>query len=317
MILERFGVDPTRLPKTKLEKPRVLILDADGAAYRAAATAKTLPTVLRRFCTEVLEYQFLTNSTDVRLHLTGQGGYKGGRGSWPSFKPYQGNRKGKAKPPLLEPLRELLGTPAAVDMGLPEEWYVRLHRFWEADDGCTMDSYVLKDQGLVVSDDKDMRMTMHPYWEKDKAAVSLIDDRFGYVADGPGTNPIGHGTKYFWLQMLMGDTPDDIRGLDKLDGRNCGKATALRFLKNVHCENEAANKVLWAYAKIGQDALAEAQLLWMRRHEQDCAFRYMQELDLEPGLRDWLQELHAYHLKYKEFNKRETNEAGEESAEVV
>ena len=304
-ILERFGVDPDLLPKTEITQPRILILDADGAAYRAAATAKTLPTVLRRFCTEVLEYQFLTNSTEVRLHLTGQGGYKGGRGTYPAFKPYQGNRTNKIKPALLEPLRELLGTPEAVEMGLPEEWYCKLHRYWEADDGCMMDSYQFKDGGLVVSDDKDLRMTPYPYWEIHKAAVSTVNNRFGYVADSERTNPEGHGTKYFWLQMLMGDTPDNIRGLDKLDGKNCGKATALEFLQDVSCEHEAANKVLWAYAKHGQDALAEAQLLWMRRHEQDCAYRYMMELELDEPLRKWVQELHKYHERYREVHRSE------------
>ena len=295
-VLARLGFDSALLPKSTVEIPRVLILDADGAAYRACSSAKTLPTALRRFCTEVLEYQFLTNSTDVRAHLTASGGFKGGRGLVQAFKPYQGNRAGKAKPALLEPLRELLGSPAAVDMGLPAEWFVCLNRYWEADDACTMDSYVLRDKGLVVSDDKDLRMTPYPYWELSLGAASTIPNRFGYIRNADKTYPIGHGTKYFWLQMLMGDTADNIRGLDRLDGRLCGQVGAMDFLSGVECENEAANKVLWAYARNGQDPLCEAQLLWMRRFQEDCAYTYLMELDLDASLRTWLKQLHAYHI---------------------
>jgi hypothetical protein len=296
VILERLGIDPAKLPKTKLEKQRTLILDADGAAYRAAATAKTLPTALRRFCTEVLEWQFLTNCNNVRLHLTGQGGYKAGRALYPAFKPYQGNRTGKAKPALLEPLRELLGTPQAYSMGMPEDWYCKLHRYWEADDACTMDSYVYRDDGLVVSDDKDLRMTVHPYWEARKGAASVLSDDWGYIStDTEATYPVGHGLCYFWLQLLMGDTADNIRGLDKLHGKNVGKAGAVQFLEGRRDADAVANEVLWHFAAIEQDPLAEAELLWMRRHEQDSAYSYLSSLDLDPRLKVWLGELHHYH----------------------
>ena len=77
---------------------RVLLLDGDGAAYRAAATAKTLPTAFKRFVTEVLTDMFNTQSQLVRVHLTGAGGAKANRGLYPAAKPYQGNRQGKAKP---------------------------------------------------------------------------------------------------------------------------------------------------------------------------------------------------------------------------
>lgn len=302
-MLSRLGINASALPNMYSPQPsRTLILDADGAAYRAAATAKTLPTVLRRFVTEVLEYMFLTNSTEARLHLTAAGGFKGGRSLYPSFKPYQGQRAGKGKPNLLEPLRELLGTPQAVEMGLPEEWYVNLNRYWEADDTCMMDAYVLKDRGIIVSDDKDLRLTPYPYFEKSLSSISTIKDRLGFVSESTtgGSYPIGHGTKYFWLQMLMGDSADNIRGIDKLDGRNCGKAAAMRFIQDETDENEIANKVLWAYAKINQDALAEAQLLWMRRHESDCALTYFNELQIDKPVLTWLQGLDKYHKDYME-----------------
>ena len=296
MILERLGIDPAVLPKMKLEKQRIMLLDADGAAYRAAARAKTLPTALRRFCTEVLAWQFQTNSTDVRLHLTGEGGFKGGRHLYPSFKPYQGNRTGKSKPALLEPLRELLGTQQAYDMGMPEEWYCRLNRYWEADDTVMMDSYTFKDKGIVVSDDKDLRMTIYPYWEARRGASSVLSDNWGYIEmTDLATYPLGHGLKYFWLQMLMGDTADNIRGLDKMDGRNIGQVRAVEYLEDKTCQHTVANEILWSYAKINQDPLAEAELLWMRRHEYDSAYEYLMSLDIDQALKTWLRSLRDFH----------------------
>lgn len=296
MILERLGIDPAALPKMKLEKQRIMLLDADGAAYRAASTARTLPTALRRFCSEVMEWQFLTNSTDVRLHLTGEGGFKGGRNLYPSFKPYQGNRTGKSKPALLEPLRELLGTQQAYDMGMPEDWYCKLNRYWEADDTVMMDSYTFGDRGIVVSDDKDLRMTVHPYWEARRGASSVLSDDWGYIEmTDLATYPLGHGLKYFWLQLLMGDTADNIRGLDKMGGRNIGQVRALEFLEDKTCQHEVANEILWCFAAIKQDVLAEAELLWMRRHEYDSAYEYLVNLELDSDLKKWLRSLRDYH----------------------
>ena len=298
MVLERLGIDPSLLPVQQIEKPRVLILDADGEAYRAAATARTLPTALRRFCTGVLEWQFLTNSNEVRLHLTAEGGYKGGRSLYPSFRPYQGNRTGKSKPALLEPLRALLSSPKAVDMGMPEDWFCKVHSYWEADDACTMDSYYYKDDGLVVSPDKDLSMTLHPKWIHQLGASSTLSNDWGWIEKHPDyTNPLGHGLVYAMYQWLAGDTADNIRGLDKLDGRNVGTVRALEFLQGKSCIDSVVNEILWNYAKIQQDGLAELQLLWMRRWEGDCAYKFLMECDLEAPLKTWVETLHKYHTE--------------------
>ena len=304
-----LGVDLSTVPPLFPDAVpgRALLLDGDGAAYRAAATAKTLPTVVKRFITEVLTDQFITGAQEVRIHLTAAGGAKAGRSLYPTAKPYQGNRKGKSKPPLLEPLRELLGTPAAVEQyGVPPEWYINLHRFWEADDGLMQDALVYGDRGVMKSDDKDLRITPGPYWEIDRGRLDVIDNRYGWIADayteGGKLKVKGHGTKFFWAQMLMGDSADHVRGIHKLNGKLCAEAGALDFLSKIEDEDEAANQILWAYAKIGQDALAEAQVLWLRRTESDCAHRYLTELNLDPALRKWVDDLHAYHTALIQTN---------------
>lgn len=300
-MIKTLGVDLSSLGHQfqQTVPNRVLLLDGDGAAYRAAATAKTLETAVRRFVKEILTDQFLTGAQESRVHLTGKGGQKALRPLYPTFQPYQQQRKGKSKPPLLEPLRELMGTDARSTYGFPDDIDVTLHRFWEADDALTMDSLVYGDRGVVKSDDKDLGLSRGPWWDEKRGKIDVIADRFGWIEDAytPSLKLKirGHGTKFFWAQMLMGDKADTIKGLSKLDGKLIAEAGTLDFLSNIDDEDEAANKILWAYARNGQDALAEAQVLWMRRSEQDCAYQYLTELNLDRDLRVWVGNLHQYH----------------------
>lgn len=293
---------------------RVLVLDADGAAYRAAATAKTLPTAVRRFVTEVLEYKYLTNAEHCNVHLTASDSLKAHRERIPAFRPYQGNRDGKSRPALLEPLRLLLADPTARSaMQVPEDFQIVYNTYWEADDTVMQDSYRYKGDSVIVSDDKDLRMTPYPYYDRDTGSILLTSDNYGEVWLRESGALGGHGLKVFFAQMLMGDTADHIRGLDRLYGKLCGPVTALEFLEDTSTEQEAASKVLWAYAHNKQDALAEAELLWMRRTVTDSAYQYLTELDLGSDLQAWLDQLRAYHIRYFEYHypeyKGELNEA--------
>ncbi|WCS66259.1 5'-3' exonuclease [Pseudomonas phage vB_PaeP_P1G] len=275
-----------------------LVCDADGPAYVAAATAKTLDTALRRFWKLILEQQFLAHCTGTRVHLTAAGGAKAYRDTYPTMKPYQGQRKGKAKPALLEPLRR-----AVADVhergGAPEGIDVILHTFFEADDGMMMDAYAMQDKAIIRSDDKDLRMTIYPYWEIDTACVSRIEGGFGYLKEAytpSGQFKLkGHGRKFFLAQWLGGDTADNIRGIDRFNGKLCGMKTAFDILHPITDEDEAIDMILEAYAKIKQNPLAEAEVLWMRRTPTDNAAQYLLSRDLRPAFRQWIIELDAYH----------------------
>lgn len=298
------GRDLTALPP-QFQAPvgqRTMILDGDGPAYRAASTVKTLPTAIRRFWTLVLEQQFLANCTHTRIHLTQKGCLKAHRGLYPSFWKYQDSRKSKPKPALLEPLREAVTRAFEQgDPGMPEEFWVRLHPFWEADDGIIMDGVSFGDNCVVSSEDKDMRLTSAPYFERTTGLVDYIDNRFGYIkesyTDAGKLKVIGHGTKFFWAQMLMGDSADRVRGLDRFDGKLIAEAGTLDLLRPIGDESEAANFVLAAYARNKQNPLAEAECLWLRRSATDSAYTYLTELDLHPALRQWIDDLDGYHQK--------------------
>lgn len=274
----------------------VLLSDGDGPAYRAAATAKTLPTAYRRFIQEILAEQFVTKTATAEVYLTASTAKKADRELYPTFKPYQGNRNGKKKPALLEPLRQYLANDPE---GLPEGMEVQMEHYWEADDRLIMRAHILGEHAVMRSDDKDLRLTPGPYYENSTASIDRISDRFGWIAEDftpSGSLKIkGHGTAFFFAQLLHGDMADNVRGIDRLHGKLCGPVATLKYLSSVDSEDEAANRILWEYAKIGQDVLAEAQMLWLRRDEQDCAYRYLMELNLDQDLKVWLTKLNDYH----------------------
>lgn len=289
---------------------RTLILDSDFLCYRAAATVKKLSTALTRFQTLVETERFITGADSVRVHITPKGCMKCRRYDYPTVQAYQANRDGKVKPALLEPLRDAIQTHH-----WPDNWDVFAWRDREADDGIVMDSFALGDTSVVRSDDKDMRLARGPYWEAKLGRLDVIEDRFGWISDdytpSGELKVVGHGTKFFWAQMLMGDTADNVKGIQTLNGKLCGPAGALAFVLPLEDESQTANLILAAYADIQQDPLAEAQCLWLRRSLTDCAYQYLCELDLKPRLRAWLDALHQYHIEvlaYKAAEKDEEND---------
>jgi len=274
---------------------RTLILDGDGEAYRCASTVKRLDTAVRKFQQAVLTQMFLTQSQDCRVHLTANSSYKAGRYLIKAVKPYQGNREDKAKPPLLEPLRQAI---ALRENWIPE-YTVHMHHVLEADDAMIQDAYRLKENGLIWSDDKDLMMTPYPYWRKERGIVEPSEPN-GWIdlktTPGGAIKLIGRGPIFFWAQMLMGDTADNIKGVLTYDGKLCGPAGAYSALQHIKCEHDAANTVIDAYRSIDQNPLPEGYLLWLLRWHGDSFVQYVQELSLsdknkefirECGFRDW------------------------------
>lgn len=285
------GIDTSALPDQfqSAVPGRTLIIDGDGPCYAAAATAKRLDTALRNFQQEILKRMFLAGASDCRIHLTSRDSDKHGRFRVKACKPYQGNRKNKSKPPLLEPLRELV----ADNSTWLDDYSVLLHRELEADDGMIQDAYRLGENGVICSEDKDLRMTPYPYYEIDRGQVQPSQP-VGWVSikHTPSGTPklTGQGPLFFWAQMLMGDAADNVQGLTRYKGKLCGAVCAFDVLKDVRCIHDAANIVLDAYREINQNAVAEGWLLWLTRWHKDNVIQYMRELNLTPANRDFIED---------------------------
>lgn len=276
-------------------KDRVLLLDADFIVYRAVAKAAKLDTAIRRFYTSVLEYMFLVGVKQCRIYITPSGCAKCQRYHYPSVLPYQDNRKNKVELPLKGPLKaHLLRNPTeysehGISIGA-SDWF-------EADDLIIMHAHELGEFGIVCSDDKDMRLTPYPWWDNKTGQLMTIPDSYGWMDVLEG-KAVGHGRAFFWMQMLMGDTADNVRGILTLNGKNCGQMSARDFLKQFNNETDAANAVCRAYAAINQNVLAEAEMMWLRRSEDDSAYAYLMEVVTDDSLRGWIEQLHLYHQSH-------------------
>lgn len=260
-----------------------LILDGDGLVYESCATAAKLDTAVRRFKTKVLELQFLTGCAHVRVHLTPRGCWKNGRSEVLAVKKYQDNRAGKAKPPLLEATREAAAMPGVFsdDEGIT----VHSSMLIEADDGMMIDAYSIPD-AIVVSPDKDLRIVPCKWYDLQTGYTDVIKDRYGWINfDQAKGKVVGHGTAFFWAQMLMGDTADNVKGLEKLYGKLCGPAAAYKTLADCASEERAANTVLDAYRFANQNPLPEAHCLWLLRTPEDSAAGYIWSLPLSEANR--------------------------------
>lgn len=272
-----FGVDLTSLPDQfeGCVAGRTLILDGDGPCYRAAATTKKLPTAIRKLQQDILTQMFLTKSQFCTVHFTHRTSTKNGRGDILAAKPYQGNRKGKAKPALLEPLRDAMENR---EHWLPE-FTVAMHRSIEADDGMIIQAHQLKEDGVIWSEDKDLRLTPYQYFERNTCTVEGPEPvgwlAEKYTEEAGNLKIIGRSHKFFWCQMLMGDSADNVKGILKFENKLCGPALAYAALKDIHNVPDLANCVVDAYRKIDQNVLAEAYLLWLLRHPHENVWHYL------------------------------------------
>jgi len=285
------GLDTSQCPPLfdNAKPGRVLIIDGDGPAYVVSATVKRLDTAVRNFQQHILKKMFMAQAESALVHLTASGSDKHGRYRVKAAKPYQGQRSNKSKPALLEPLREAM----AHSSNWLDEFDVTLHRELEADDGMMIDAYNHGERGVIDSEDKDLRMTPYPYFENSKGQV-MSSQPEGWVSlkYTPSGTPklVGQGPMFFWAQMLMGDTADNVAGLLRYEGQLCGPVKAFELLGPLSTVKDAANLVLDGYRKINQNALAEGWLLWLIRQKGDNVLKYMRELPLDGNNRDFIED---------------------------
>lgn len=201
------------------------------------------------------------------LYLTGKGNF---RDAIATLKPYKGTRKVE-KPFHFKNLTAYI--LAHYDVVVAEGM--------EADDLlCVEQTKRLKQLDTIIcTRDKDLRQCpgMHYGWECGlqpgfgPKRVSLMGQlNAHYKIDKKSGNEVlykvsGDGLKFFYAQILMGDTVDNIPGLP-----GAGPALAFNLLSELQSEEELFNAVLGAYTtKYGEDArdrmYEQAQLCWMVR----------------------------------------------------
>ena len=191
------------------------------------------------------------------IYLTGRDNF---RNAIAKRKPYKGNRKDVVKPyhyrNLVVYLKGVYG--AIVVEGM------------EADDAmCIEQTKRLKDMDTIIcTRDKDLRQCpgWHYGWESGKQGEfypQIVDD-LGYIELEKGKIR-GVGSRFFYSQLITGDTVDNIPGVPK-----AGPVKAFKTLEGLSTDIEMYNAVLSLYQEMygeyAEDELLEqAQLLWMVR----------------------------------------------------
>ena len=264
---------------------RVLLVDGDGLAYYCAGNDETSAGEARaKLVDKVRSAQRIVGAGHIDVLLTGSGSHKGHRYAIARVKPYQAQRGDSRRPKNWQMLRDYMTGP-----DFPFD--VMITHTAEADDLFGWWAYNYPDDVVIYTQDKDMRMLpgKHLDWvshrvhtvEYTLSAHREQERRYNVVPIDSEFNDKQYGHKWFWLQMLHGDTADHIPGLPKYvtpDGKTkpVGEVTAGKLLAGY----AASPRLLvahWYKSYYGErwlvEMLEQACLLWMRRlpdHWDDC-----------------------------------------------
>lgn len=252
---------------------RLLLVDGDGLAYSCAGRDDTSPGEARfNLIERVKAAQRVSGASRVLILATAEGSHKGYRYAIARAKPYQGQRSSSRRPANWRYLRDLLTTSGAI----PFE--VELTHTAEADDLFGKYSSALGwDNAVIYTHDKDIRMVPGLHLEWDKHVMTEVPPGAWCVE----ANDKVYGQKWFWLQVLQGDSTDNVPGLpryvengkEKLIGPK-GAESALEG-----CDHSATARAVALdlyrsyYGERAEVELAEqAVLLWMRRDRNSAWF---------------------------------------------
>lgn len=239
----------------------LLCVDGDGLAYYCAGADGTPIEQAHTWVQEMLaDFTAMANPARVKILLTAESSPKGGRYAVATVKPYQGQRKNSRRPQNWQALRRYL------EAGRAGEVHIAEHA--EADDLFAYYSAQHDHKIAIATQDKDMRMVpgLHLIWDR---------QRMFWVPPGSSPHHGGkqYGERWFWEQMLQGDTADNIPGLPLLYGKLCGEKRARDHLADFNdgaCGPAVERAYHHLYGEFGFDRFVEqACLLWMRRKPAD------------------------------------------------
>lgn len=288
-------------------KGRTCHIDADFLAYQCSAQrsdgtdTKTFEDMKHNAEVTIETIRSLSGSEFVHLHLTPSTSTKGNRPALALIKGYQLNRVGKEHPQYLNIMR----------IHLAEKYPGTLHQFCEADDGMSSSQYKAlstgnRDLSIIWSKDKDLSMVPGLHLDPDTGAIKETADDFGSIwidSSKSSKKCVGLGQKFFWAQMLMGDSADNISGLPanwrgkQIAPKKIGPVYAHELLQEVTSNAEAFTLVKKLYRLYGENIgfkhwrdgtpvpwqmafLSEAQLLWMRKDKtnEKCVVNWFKEI---------------------------------------
>ncbi len=222
-----------------------VLIDGDIIAYRAAFSTEQMGSQDTKDKVDDLIEYILEHTAllpyeidiDYAVYLTGKENF---RYSIAKSYPYKGNRKSVQKPRHLQTARD----------HMENKYKAIVSKGEEADDLIAKEATRLDYKVCVASIDKDMLQI--PCWH-----FNIV--RGDYV----NVEPFG-GIKFFYTQILTGDTADNIVGLFRV-----GPVKAKKILEDAETEEDLWDCVVKAYDGNEDRVIENARLLWLRREEEE------------------------------------------------
>lgn len=238
-----------------------LLFDADVMLWKVTYDATSLPHGRVSFDNLFNSYVnylklYFKKLHDVSLFLTSDD-KSNFRYRVPSKQKYKGNRVNRLHPEFFFDIKDYVHSRGAT-----------MAFGCEADDLITTRATELKDQATIVSNDKDYRQVpLCWHWETNNEEAPYYVTNPGFLLKKRAKNDknkvFGTGIKWFYFQMLSGDTGDHVPGV-----KGVGQIKAFEVLDSLTTEKEMWNATKELYLEKGlteEDALHNGRLLWLKR----------------------------------------------------
>ncbi len=211
----------------------IALIDGDIVAYRVACTLQEDDAADFAYArTEDLVDQIIVNSEadSFRIFLTGKDNFR-----YTIYPEYKAHRP-KEKPYWLQPIREYLVA----------NFNAEVVNGQEADDALGINQ---TGDSIICSIDKDLLQIPGRHY-------NFVKDEFTEVDEFQGIH-------HFYMQCLMGDRSDNIKGIPKVGPKNAEKILAGKLT-----EKELFDAVRDAYGN-DEEFIMNARVLWIRRKEDE------------------------------------------------
>jgi len=214
----------------------IALIDSDILCYRVGAVTEeenenTAIETMAVYLEDMLMFDLL-DCEEHELFLTGKQNF---RFDVAVTAPYKGNRKDKAKPKHLPLLREYLQV----------SWDASVSDGQEADDDIAIRATELGEDCIIASIDKDFLQV--PGWH------------YNFVKKVKKHVTPEEGLRFFYKQILMGDSADNIKGIFRV-----GEKKATKMLADLKTEQQFYQCCVEG---LGEERVLEnARLLWLRRY---------------------------------------------------
>lgn len=218
----------------------IALIDSDIVAFRCAAVSENEPEDIAIVRTDKLMREILeaTQADSYLAFLTGRGNFR------KQINPdYKANRKDKEPPKHLQICREFL----------KQDWSAIVIDGYEADDALGINQ---TSESVICSIDKDLLQIPGKHYNFVKQEWLEVSEL--------------EGIRHFYKQMLIGDTSDNIKGIDKI-----GPVKAEKLLGSLEKEKDMFWVVSDLYSASSEPDGSErfwmnADCLWIWRKEGGC-----------------------------------------------